>query len=406
MVGNEIHGWISHSYGAINLFLALGPEACKGEFERLLFYGTYAQAWQQALMIGKPSVFDRPEWLRIQPSHDLPYGLQPVRRFHVVTKLPRLTGLVRAFRENPTDDVLGAKAAKLAEELLNLDWGADEEWEPQPDLVPTLKDENAKLIPVSFRWKDEDFTAVIALSMWWVNKIMLSGLCQTLHSCGAPLEWPTLPDLYQEEQRCAMYICMSMDYFASIAPYACMVSLQFMQCAWGVFWRQKDFPTSIDGYAMTEWLRRRGNEFMRHFITSKEMTSPGLAFNTERLMGGPILPPEWYPYNGGKVHDDYREMHSAMQNVPEPLTNVDRSLGTEGGSEFNEGIRNAMLHQQALANGEEKSLFAESCRNAILNVEKDDFLEKSYGNKVLDAKNSSLFADSFRNAVLDAEHLT
>jgi hypothetical protein len=45
MTGGDIHGWISHSYGAINLFLALGPDTCKGgEFERLLFYATYAQA--------------------------------------------------------------------------------------------------------------------------------------------------------------------------------------------------------------------------------------------------------------------------------------------------------------------------------------------------------------------------
>ena len=44
MTGNEVHGWISHSYGAINLFLALGPEGTKSEFERHLFYGTYANA--------------------------------------------------------------------------------------------------------------------------------------------------------------------------------------------------------------------------------------------------------------------------------------------------------------------------------------------------------------------------
>jgi hypothetical protein len=44
MTGSEVHGWISHSYGAINLFLALGPEGTKSEFERHLFYGTYANA--------------------------------------------------------------------------------------------------------------------------------------------------------------------------------------------------------------------------------------------------------------------------------------------------------------------------------------------------------------------------
>ena len=375
MVGDELHGWISHSYGAINLFLALGPESCKGEFERLLFYGTYPQAWQQAMMVGKPSVFDRPEWLRIQHPHNLPHSLQPHRRFHVVTKLPRLTGLVRAFREDPTNDVLGAKAAKLAEELLNLDWGVDDEWQPQPDLAPTLKDEDSKLVPVSFKWGEEDFAGVLALNWWWVNKIMLGGLCQTLRSCGAPLEWPSLADLYQEERRCALYICMSMDYFASIAPYACVMSLQFMQCAWGVFWRQKDFPTCVDGYAMIEWLRRRGNEFLRHIVTAPvEMTGGGLAFNTQRLMGGPILPPEFYPSDGGKVPREFQEMHSVMQIIPETLSDVGQSVGIEGGSELNEGIRN---DQQALPNGEGRSLFAESHRNAVLSVYMDDFLEST-----------------------------
>ena len=44
MVGTEVHGWISHCYGATNLFLAIGPDRCKGELERVMFYGTYAQA--------------------------------------------------------------------------------------------------------------------------------------------------------------------------------------------------------------------------------------------------------------------------------------------------------------------------------------------------------------------------
>ena len=40
-----------------------------------------------------------------------------------MTKLPRLIALVRAVRENPEDDIAVQKAIKLAEELLNLDWG-------------------------------------------------------------------------------------------------------------------------------------------------------------------------------------------------------------------------------------------------------------------------------------------
>ena len=75
------------------------------------------------MMIGKPSVFDKQEWLHIQPARTLSYGHQPQRRLYVVTKLSRLTALVRAVRENPEDDIAAQKAIKLAEELLNLDWG-------------------------------------------------------------------------------------------------------------------------------------------------------------------------------------------------------------------------------------------------------------------------------------------
>ena len=252
---------------------------------------------------------------------------------------------------------------------------------------------------------------VTALNLWWVNKIMLSGLCQTLISCGALLEWPALADLYQEEQRCAMYVCMSMDYFASIAPYACMVSLQFMQIAWGVFWRQRDLPTSVDGHGMAKWLLRRGNEFMAHFIINKDMTTPGLAFNTERLMGGPVLPPgknllsrtqikivanyiqhsvEWFPPNAGKSAKDFRKIHLTMVNAePDPPMNSDPDLSMEDGSAFNESMRNAMMHQQALEMGEKGSLFTHSYHNAVLNSEKD-----------------SLFSESLKNMVLDAEWLT
>lgn len=372
LVGTEIHGWISHSYGAINLFLALGPDACKNDFERSLFYATFAQGWQQALMIGKPSVFDKPEWLRIQPGHSLANGTQSNRRLRVITRLPRLTALVRAVRNDPTNNALAAKAVKLAEELLTLDWGADEDWNPQPDLVPTAKNENARLVPVSFRWSKDDFTRVSGLNLWWINRIMLGGLCQSLISCGVDLEWPSLSHLYDEERRCATYIAMSMDYYDSMAPYGSIVSLQFMQTAWGVFWRQKDFPSCVDGYAMSEWLLRRGNVVLRRFLYPKDMTNEGLAFNFERLMGGPILPPEWFQQPEDKndeMSDDMRQMNRELLKASHPPTRLDSNVDTEDASAFNEGVRNAMMYQQSLNRQNNDSGFAEAVRNQILDYE-------------------------------------
>lgn len=73
-------------------------------------------------MIDKPSVFDGQDWLQIPPVQEKSGSIDPVRRFHVMTQLPRLTSLVRAVREDPTNSVAATKAVKLAEKLLNLDW--------------------------------------------------------------------------------------------------------------------------------------------------------------------------------------------------------------------------------------------------------------------------------------------
>ena len=75
-------------------------------------------------MIGKPSVFDKPEWLQVPPPQARSYHCtNSGRRFHVLTRLARLTSLVRSVREDSTDDIIAAKAVQLAEELMNLDWG-------------------------------------------------------------------------------------------------------------------------------------------------------------------------------------------------------------------------------------------------------------------------------------------
>ena len=160
--------------------------------------------------------------------------------------------------------------------------------------MPTTRAEDAKLVPFSFDWSENDFTFVVALNIWWNCKIMLSGLCQTLHACGASLKWPSLTELYEEERRCAMFICMSVDYAAALAPYACMVMLMNMQSAWSVYWRQKDFPISVDGYAMAEWLRRRGNEFMS-YLMAKRCTVLGSRSARNGIWEDPFFHPSFIP---------------------------------------------------------------------------------------------------------------
>lgn len=223
--------------------------------------------------------------------------------------------------------------------------------------MPTAKVEDAELVPFSFQWSEKDFASVVTLNLWWNCKIMLSGLCQTLYTCGAPIRWPSLAELYEEERQCALFISMSVDYSASLAPYACMVTLMNMQTAWGVYWRQKDFLLSLDGYAMAEWLRRRGNEFMALF-NGKEMHTFGLAFNMERHMGGPVLPEEFHP---SKVEE--HEVLSELRKVPELIS--DTSTKVESDSILREGMRNIMMQ----AKTQRETLFHSSLRNKLLDAE-------------------------------------
>ncbi|KAK5162797.1 uncharacterized protein LTR77_011169 [Saxophila tyrrhenica] len=284
MAGSETRAWISHSYGAINIFLAVGPQFCeKGEFERLLFHSTYAQA--QALVTNKPSVFDTREWLSMTPTFDREIASWTGHRCYVLTKWGRLTNLVRAVREDAEDEKASRKAVELAQELMGLDWAADNAFGLPMHKVPTKTPEEAGLVPFSFKWDDDQFLNVTGLNLIWSSKIILSGLLQTLYASGASISWPSLPELQAEELRCAKLISMSVDYFASMAPYGCMVGLQNLQHAWGAYWRHGNPSSECEHSAMAEWLRRRGNEFLSH-INGEKMQSIGLAMYTERLMGG------------------------------------------------------------------------------------------------------------------------
>jgi len=67
-------------------------------------------------------VFDRPEWLSIAPAPDEEGEEWCARRYYVMTKLARLTVLVRKVRELPEDEGVARDAVGLAHELIGLDW--------------------------------------------------------------------------------------------------------------------------------------------------------------------------------------------------------------------------------------------------------------------------------------------
>ena len=83
--------------------------------------------WQQAMMIGKPSVFDTKAWLDIEPfTDDLPNSVMSSearkRQARVITRMSRFMISVRNVREQSGDSAVKQEAISLAEELLELCW--------------------------------------------------------------------------------------------------------------------------------------------------------------------------------------------------------------------------------------------------------------------------------------------
>jgi hypothetical protein len=222
------------------------------------------------------------------------------RRFQVFTRMPALIALVRRLRNHPVDAALQKQAVQLAEELLHLDWTEPASAPSFASVVPTKRKHDEAQVPLSLHYADDDYQDVVGYAMLWACKIMLGGLCQSLHEYGAGLSWPSLPDLYQEEARCASLICMSVDYFSSLVPYGSTPILLPLQVAWGVYWRQRNFQDCIDAQGMMSWIVRRANELLEH-MNVMEVHVPGLKFLTERLQGGYDLPNNYFAAEFQKI---------------------------------------------------------------------------------------------------------
>lgn len=288
MCGSEVTGWLSHAYGEINLLLAAGPKICESELGKTLLYACLGQAWQQGLFCGKPSVFDSPSWLNIDPPQDSEdYQSTGKPRLHVLTRIARLISLVRLLRAGGFDTNVVSKATILAKQLLQIEWSKDTAVPPIAIVISTQSTEDAKLIPLSLHCASGDYFTLMRYATEWKVKIMLSGLCQVLYAYNAELQWPTLIELRQEERRCALLICMSADNAMKYLPLGGMQTLSALQVAWGVYYRQRNVPDGIDAAAMMDWVFRRINFFLYSF-SGFHMHVEGLRFFTERLVGGSV----------------------------------------------------------------------------------------------------------------------
>ena len=296
MVVGTQQGWLSHCYGAIRLFLAAGPTVCYDDFGKSLFWATYAQALQPAMMTSKPSVFDEPDWLAVRlPSDGKVDSLGTPQCLLVFARVPRLMARVRLLRHNPDNKAMTSRAMSLMTELLNEVWTEEER---QDLLVGITSDpEDAASIPISFKYREEQYGLALRRAYHWTCKILLSGLCQSLHDLGATSPaWPSIGACRNVEFQCALRICMTVESAKLVLPYGASHMVFPMQAAWGVFWRlSKTYPhvypaASCAGpAAMMEFVRSRA-EFFMSVIKPVELKTPGLVFLTERLQGDPMRP--------------------------------------------------------------------------------------------------------------------
>lgn len=161
------------------------------------------------------------------------------------------------------------------------------------DLIPTYRSEDRCLVPLSFDCSEPDYHLIVHLIHTWACKIMLSGLLQSLLSYGISVQEATLSELQATERRYAMLICMTVDFAESLMPYGCVCHLLPMEIAWGVYWRQQGAFHGVDCEGMMGWLHRRTNKFLACAVSEGEMGSTGMAYFTERLMGG-ASPARWW----------------------------------------------------------------------------------------------------------------
>lgn len=78
--------------------------------------------WRQGILSNTHSVFDTPEWLDPESPPILAKSAEHAQFFNVLTRLPRLTALVRTLRADPSNEDVARRAIRLASSLLCLSW--------------------------------------------------------------------------------------------------------------------------------------------------------------------------------------------------------------------------------------------------------------------------------------------
>ncbi|KAK3049402.1 hypothetical protein LTR09_009321 [Extremus antarcticus] len=229
----------AHVRGAVRCIVARGPAFCSSEFERAMFYATYAAAATQQHLSHLTEALDTVEWRTVDKAPSCfsstlyQCDVMECRR-RIMTMVPRLTGLVRQLKFDPTDQRLVQAVTESMSEVISIDRVNGKC--AIPSEAHSGPSQPTDVLPATLFYPDP--ADPLVHSYHWSLSIAIIGLIQQVSSCGVTIpSSPPLEELYREEYQCAILIYMSLPQLSTANKMIAAASLFPLQMAWAALSR-------------------------------------------------------------------------------------------------------------------------------------------------------------------------
>lgn len=260
------------------------------DITRHLIYDHPGMTFMMPCIHGSASPFETQRWVNLDPplrfktmsSSASAYRLRKVA-FQLFIRLPRLVKLVRAVRQAPNDTRSFRLALALAEELLALaDGTAESELLHNVEVAKPLDDEDAKIMPVSFKY--HNILEFIAGVRYWQARISLLRLRRRLLLNPPSQDATGIAETEQEMRRMAANLLMSWS-FSNPKGYAWRFAILYgLVCLWGL-------TIDLDGFSgiqapfLREWILQ---VFNMSRLATERISAREFDECAELLVGGPL----------------------------------------------------------------------------------------------------------------------
>lgn len=253
---------------------------------RAAIYENSFMTFQQPIVNGRPSPFDRPEWLELDPAGVRPLSPSIIRLSKLshqrMLKLPGLVATVRIIRESalPSRSIL-VSALDVADELLALkDDRAEDVILRKVTFWPDADDDDNPVGVRSFLFESADARDVML--MYWANRLMILKLCLVLgrvrgHSDSFPVLTFDIPKLEAEQERLIM--CSLMCWHHGFGR------INVFEILWSALMGRERVRT-FSAQDIRDWISRKHREQMAGWYT--DYSAEDADKDAEILAGGPL----------------------------------------------------------------------------------------------------------------------